>query len=112
MLFIRGMIINRRMETHTNLDELIEKIRREMPLLTAAFHVQSLGVFGSRVRNQNRPDSDLDILVSFSESPGFFKFVEMENYLSEQLGVKVDLVSRKSLRRRIEKQILEELIPV
>jgi uncharacterized protein len=100
------------METLKTIDELIVKIQNEMPYLTEKFKVQSLGVFGSRVRHQNHPDSDLDILVSFVESPSLFQFIEMENFLTDLLGIKVDLVVRQSLRRRIGEHILAEVVSI
>ncbi|MBU1159895.1 nucleotidyltransferase domain-containing protein, partial [Patescibacteria group bacterium] len=58
--------------------------------------------------------SDLDILVEFDESASFglFKFIEMENYLSDQLGIKVDLVMKDSLKPRIGEVILKEVITI
>ncbi len=54
--------------------------------------------------------SDVDILVEFNEPIGFFKFLELEEYLSSLVGQKVDLVSRKALKPRIGKRILKETV--
>ena len=54
--------------------------------------------------------SDVDILVEFEEIPSLFKFIEIENYLSNILGIKVDLVEKKSLKPRIGEHILKEVV--
>ncbi len=87
---------------------IISKLREELPKLQSQYHVTSLEVFGSFVRNEQKANSDLDVLVSFSKAPSLFKFIELEDYLSEILGVKVDLVMRSSLKPNIGKKILAE----
>ncbi|RKX55928.1 MAG: nucleotidyltransferase, partial [Thermodesulfobacteriota bacterium] len=63
------------------------------------------------VRGDATEGSDVDILVEFEEVPSFFKFIEIENYLSNILGIKVDLVEKKkSLKPRIGEHILKEVI--
>ena len=69
----------------TTLPQIIEILQRLQPLLADRFHVESIGMFGSYVRSEQRPDSDLDILVSFRETPGLVKFIELENFLSDSL---------------------------
>jgi predicted nucleotidyltransferase len=59
-----------------------------------------------------KQDSDLDILVTFKEVPSLLTFIAMENYLSDLLGVKVDLVMKDSLKPKIGGQILREAISV
>jgi predicted nucleotidyltransferase len=57
-------------------------------------------------------DSDLDILVTFKEDPSLLTYIAIENYLSDLLGIKVDLVMKDSLKPKIGQQILREAIPV
>jgi predicted nucleotidyltransferase len=90
----------------------VEKIRACMPELRARYKVKSLGVFGSYVRGHQEDASDLDILVDFEEPPSLFEFVRLEMYLSELLGVDVDLVMRSALKPRIGERILEQLVSV
>jgi hypothetical protein len=87
-------------------------LKQQLPELTARYHVKSLGVFGSYVRNEQKPRSDLDILVEFSETPDLFEFMDLERHLAMSLGIKVDLVSRKALKKRIGQHILQEVVPV
>ncbi|MHA1371995.1 MAG: nucleotidyltransferase family protein [Promethearchaeota archaeon] len=67
-------------------------------------------MFGSFVRGEAKEDSDVDILVEFEKPIGFFKFLELEEYLSDLIGKKVDLVSKKALKPHVGKYILEELV--
>jgi len=71
-----------------------------------------MGIFGSYVRGTQRPESDLDLLVSFRETPSLFRIVETENFLSDSLGVQVDLVVREALKPTIGARILAEVAPV
>ncbi len=87
-------------------------LRQQLPSLAERYHVASLGLFGSYVRRENRPDSDLDVLVTFSEAPSLFRLIELENHLSDLLGVKVDLVMRDALKPQIGRQVLAEVVQV
>lgn len=95
-----------------NTSSIREILREQLPVLAARYNVHSLGIFGSYARDQQRAESDLDILVEFDETPGLINFIELENYLSDLLNLKVDLVMRQALKPRIGRRILEEMIPV
>ncbi len=81
-------------------------------MLAERYSVEKLEVFGSYVRDEQKADSDLDVLVTFTEAPGLLTFMAIENYLSDLLGIKVDLVMKDSLKPKIGQQILREAIPV
>jgi len=100
------------MQTRINLADIKEKLRQEFPLLAERYRVQSMGVFGSYVRHDQRPESDVDVLVTFDAPPGLLKFIELEDYLSDLLGVKVDLVMKDALKPAIGKFILNEVVAV
>ena len=85
-------------------------LREHLPELREKYGVKSLGIFGSYVRGEEE-DSDLDLLVEFIRTPGL-AFFGLELYLSELLGVEVELVMKSALRRRIGQRILEEVVPV
>ena len=88
----------------------IEKLVKENKvLLTKRFKVKEIGIFGSVVRGEEKETSDVDILVEFDEPIGLFKFLALEEYLSDLIGWKVDLVSKKALKPRIGKHILKEV---
>jgi len=65
--------------------------------------------FGSVSRGEEGKKSDIDILVEFSKPLGFFKFIELEIFLSKLIGKKVDLVTKKALKSVIEDEILREV---
>lgn len=71
-------------------------------------------MFGSYVRGTQRPDSDIDILITLEDPPrlDLFDLVHLQEQLSELLGAPVDLTLRRSLRRRIGVRILDEVVPV
>ena len=75
-------------------------------------HIRQLAFFGSVVREDFRPDSDIDVLVSFE--PGFtpgLDFFLMEAELSELLGRKVDLQTINFLSPEIRHSVLTESVP-
>ncbi len=91
--------------------EEIKKISAEhKEELRGRFKVKELGVFGSYVRGEQKRKSDIDILVSFEETIGLFEFMDLEEYLKNLFGSKIDLVSKKALKPYIGKYILEEVI--
>ncbi len=87
--------------------EAILRMRRDE--LLRDFGVVQIGVFGSCVRAEATDDSDIDILVEFNKPVGFFKFLDLEERLSEWLGAKVDLVTKAALKPRIGRRILDEV---
>jgi predicted nucleotidyltransferase len=63
-----------------------EIIAATLPRLRQIYGVASLGIFGSRVRGDHRPDSDLDLLVSFDRAPGMLAYLSLEQELSDWTG--------------------------
>ena len=95
-----------------NLQSLKGKLELLKPEVADKFKVKTIGIFGSYVRGEQKENSDADVLVDFYEPISLFKFVELEDFLSQRLGVKVDLVMRDSLKPRIKDSILNEAIYV
>lgn len=96
-------------ENRKKVEVYIQKLHEMLPELRERYHISYLGVFGSYIREEQKPESDLDVLVEFSKTPTIFKFVNLENYLSESLGIKVDLVMKDALKPNIGKHILDEI---
>ena len=92
------------------LNELQAILRNRRKELEREYAVSAIGIFGSYARGTASEGSDLDILVDFDRPIGFFKFLELEERLSEWLGVKVDLVTKAALRPRIGRRILNEAV--
>ncbi|MFV2067128.1 MAG: nucleotidyltransferase family protein [Pirellulales bacterium] len=91
-----------------DIDELRRILRQHLPLLRGRYGVESLGLFGSYVRGEAGPKSDLDLLVRFHQTPGLIRFVELENYLSDLVGLRVDLVMAEALKPNIGQRVLAE----
>lgn len=94
------------------IDIIVKKIESLKPILKEQFKVESIGIFGSYTKGTQRKDSDIDVLVEFEESAdlSLLDFIKLENYLSEVLKLKVDLVEKTALKPRIGMRILEEVI--
>lgn len=74
--------------------------------------VKSLSIFGSFARGEERPDSDVDILVEFEGRATFDRYIDTKFYLEELLGRKVDLVTPKAIKPRMKPYIMQDLIHV
>ena len=93
-------------------DEVLRKLRENLPELRRRFAVRSLKVFGSVARDEATETSDVDILVEFAPQArvGLFKFLELKTELEALLGTKVDLVTPDAIKRRMRERILGEAI--
>ncbi len=91
-------------------EEFVRVLREHLPELQKRYGVRSLGIFGSYVHGKQKRKSDLDILVEFERAPTFFQFIELEDRISELLGVKIDLVMKSALKPRIGERILAEVV--
>jgi len=70
--------------------------------------VKEIGYFGSYSAQQQNEESDLDILVVFSKPVGW-GFFTLEKFLEEQIGVKIDLVTRNALKEQFKDRILKQV---
>ncbi len=108
-----GVKVQRRLANRRNLTRFKRVLREHLPELQERYGVQSLGVFGSYVRGEANRRSDLDVLVEFKQDHlTLLGFIRLENYLSDLLGVKVDLVEKETLKPHIGRRILQEVVPV
>ncbi len=90
-------------------EEILIEIRQAKPGLAKKYKVKSIALFGSLARNEGTPESDIDILVDFSEPIGI-EFVYLSDELETILKRKVDLVSRTGVKDHYYKQIEKDLI--
>ena len=97
-----------------SLKEIKCRLKALNPVLERNFSVESIELFGSYVRGEQTKNSDLDVLVTFSEpnNVDLFKFIELRLFLKDELGVDVDLIEKDTLKTRLKSQILEEAIKV
>jgi len=76
------------------------------------YKVKNIGIFGSYVRGEHRAKSDLDVLVEYDSPVSLLQIVALENHLTALLGVKVDLVPRRNIRKELKESILKETVRV
>jgi predicted nucleotidyltransferase len=92
--------------------DILSSLKKLKGEVAREYSVKTIGVFGSVARNEKTGTSDIDLLVEFSKPVGFVTFMRLENFLSEQLGKQVDLVTSDSLKPVIRQDVLAEVIYV
>lgn len=92
-------------------DEILQVLAEHREELKG-FGVKSLALFGSVVRGEARPDSDVDILVEFEGPATFDRYMELKFFLEELLGRRVDLATRKALKPRLRPHVEREAVYV
>ncbi len=91
--------------------EVLARLRPQINKLRS-FGVKSLSLFGSVARGEARKDSDVDFVVDFEGPSTFDRYMDLKNFLENQLKHRVDLVTRKALRPQIRSAIRNDLIHV
>lgn len=94
------------------LEDIKKILKQSKKGLKKEYGVVEIGIFGSYMRSEQNKDSDLDILVELEPDPkiDLIKFIELEDYMSELLDIKVDLVMKSVLKPGIGRQILKETV--
>lgn len=91
--------------------DVVTILREHTPILKKEFGVESIGVFGSFARGDEKPDSDVDILVSFRKGEKSFEnFMDCKFYLEDIFNRKVDLVMMNTIKPRYKSNILGEIV--
>lgn len=91
--------------------DVISLLREHEPFLREKFGVATIGIFGSFARGEERPDSDVDVLVVFRKGEETFNnYMDCKFYLEDLFGRKVDLVMKDALKRRLRPHILDEVV--
>jgi len=98
------------MEFNMNLT-IVDKLKDHKKELQEKYFIKKIGIFGSYVRGEEKADSDIDILVEFEKdrTPGFFKFLDLEDELEKLFNKKIDLVTNNALKDVIKDSILQEV---
>jgi hypothetical protein len=89
--------------------DLKKKLKDLKPILEKNYKVKSIGLFGSFARNEANENSDVDILVQFSEDIGW-EFIDLKRFLEESLEREVDLVTVEALKSELKEEILRDVI--
>ena len=90
-------------------ESLLEK-RQEILALAEKYGARNVRIFGSFARGEARPDSDVDFLVELEPGRSLFDLGGLLYDLQLLLGVEVDVVTEKGLRRRIRDRVLQEAV--
>jgi uncharacterized protein len=99
-------------ETLMELPQILEALKEFKPLLAKQYGVKHLALFGSTVRGTARPDSDIDVLVSFDGPATSSRYFGVQFFLEDQLGRPVDLVTDKALRTELKPFVEAEAISI
>ena len=91
------------------LTDITTTLRDQLPSLRSSYGVDELGIFGSYVRGDQSADSDLDVLVSFSQTPTLIGLSALKHHLEDTLNMKVDVVMRDAIKQFIAPYILSEV---
>lgn len=93
-------------------DEALKLLTQHKPELIRRFGITDLALFGSTVRDEARPDSDIDVLVSFDGPAISKRYFGVQFYLEDLLGSPVDLVTDDALRPQLRPYVEKELVHV
>lgn len=89
------------------LQEIIQILKEHQEELRETYKVKRLKVFGSYARSEQTEKSDLDLMVSFEETPTLLDFIELKEYLEDITGIKVDLVTEEGISPYIKPYVKE-----
>ncbi len=83
-------------------------LKQHGAVLRDKYKVKAMGIFGSFVRGEQREESDLDLLVEFEETISLLDLAGLEIYLTELLGIKVDVIPKEDVRPELKDEIFAE----
>ena len=91
---------------------LIEEKRNEILAVAARYGITNVRVFGSVARREARPDSDLDLLVTFGPGTSLLDHAGFQLDLEDLLGCRVEVASDRGLKDRVRETVMREAIPL
>jgi len=92
-----------------SIEDLKAIIKSQKAYIHEKYDVSTIGVFGSFVRGEEDIDSDVDILIELSNPIGLIEYIKLEEYLSDLLKIKIDLVLKDGLKPALKDKILHEV---
>jgi uncharacterized protein len=95
-----------------SIEQIKAMLHKQGSFIHKTFKIKILGVFGSYARNESTMESDLDILVCYDEDTTLFNKIELQHYLEELFGIKVDLVAEEYIKPSHYESIMEGLVRV
>ena len=95
-----------------NINEITKELGSLKKVLHERYAVSKIEVFGSYVRGEQNEKSDIDLLVEFDRTIDLLDLVSLEMFISEQLGIKADVVPKRSIRLELRDIINNEALVV
>ena len=95
----------------TDLNSIKQILTQLKPELTDKYHVSSIGLFGSIVRDDFNSNSDIDIIVDFSKPIGI-EFIDLAEFIERKLKKSIDLVSKNGVKQKYFRTFESEIIYV
>ncbi|MFA5296464.1 MAG: nucleotidyltransferase family protein [Methanoregulaceae archaeon] len=92
--------------------EILKQLRSIRQELRKRYHVKRIGIFGSYSREEQNDQSDLDLIVEFHQPIGMMAFVHLKDFISENLNLRIDLVTPDGLHPLIRDRALYEVVYV
>jgi predicted nucleotidyltransferase len=90
-------------------EEVLDALSSLAGELRKNYKVERIGLFGSYARQEQRPDSDIDLLVDFSDDADLFDLAELKYFMEEKLHHQVDIVPARALRDELKQAVLAEV---
>ena len=97
------------MKSFDEIKNILAKYKKD---LCKRYRVREIEIFGSYVRNEQKKESDIDLLVDFEEDADLFDLTGLALFLEEKLDERVDVIPKRALRKEIRKEVLREVVPV
>jgi uncharacterized protein len=97
-------------DTMKTINAIREIIHQHRNVLADKYGISVVGLFGSYARQEQRPDSDIDLLADILRPISLFELVGAELYLGEVLEAKVDLIPRRDVREELKGAILRDTV--
>lgn len=85
-------------------------LKANKEIIIKKFCIKKIGLFGSFAKGNDRPDSDVDVLVEFEKPVDIFEFLDVKEFLEGLFGRKVDLVTKKALKPLLTERIFKGVL--
>jgi len=94
------------------LESVIEVLKELESLIRDRYKAEIIGIFGSFVRDEQKPASDVDLLVKFLDGASLFDYVGLADFLEDKLDINVDIVSERAVREELRDYIYAEVVKI
>jgi len=94
---------------YLEMSQTIEEVKKKAAPIFDQYGIKYAAVFGSAARNQDKPDSDVDLMVHFGTPMGMFAYMRFVHELENILHRKVDIVTEQSINKFVKPYIIADL---